>query len=65
MTAPDVAIARVTDDEAGELLTLRRAAFVSEAGALVAWVRSSELSRSSRASSASTSSRKPSTSSRA
>lgn len=31
MTAPDVTIARVTDDEAGELLTLRRAAFVSEA----------------------------------
>ncbi|WP_298456084.1 GNAT family N-acetyltransferase [uncultured Cellulomonas sp.] len=31
MTALDVTIARVTDDEAGELLTLRRAAFVSEA----------------------------------
>jgi ribosomal protein S18 acetylase RimI-like enzyme len=31
MTAPDVTIQPVTDDEAGELLTLRRAAFVSEA----------------------------------
>ncbi len=31
MSAPDVTIQPVTDDEAGELLTLRRAAFVSEA----------------------------------
>ncbi|RYV52249.1 GNAT family N-acetyltransferase [Pengzhenrongella frigida] len=31
MTAPDVTIQVVTQDEAGELLTLRRAAFVSEA----------------------------------
>jgi len=31
MTAPDVTIQVVTDEEAGELLTLRRAAFVSEA----------------------------------
>ena len=31
MTAPEVTIQPVTDDEAGELLTLRRAAFVSEA----------------------------------
>jgi hypothetical protein len=31
MSAPDVTIQPVTDEEAGELLTLRRAAFVSEA----------------------------------
>jgi len=31
MSAPDVSIQVVTDEEAGELLTLRRAAFVSEA----------------------------------
>ena len=31
MSAPDVVIQVVTDEEAGELLTLRRAAFVSEA----------------------------------
>jgi ribosomal protein S18 acetylase RimI-like enzyme len=31
MSAPDITIQPVTDDEAGELLTLRRAAFVSEA----------------------------------
>jgi len=31
MTAPDVTIRVVTDSEAGELLTLRRAAFVTEA----------------------------------
>lgn len=31
MSAPEVSIQPVTDDEAGELLTLRRAAFVSEA----------------------------------
>jgi ribosomal protein S18 acetylase RimI-like enzyme len=31
MSAPEVTIQRVTDEEAGELLTLRRAAFVSEA----------------------------------
>ena len=31
MSAPDVTIQVVTDEEAGELLTLRRAAFVSEA----------------------------------
>ena len=31
MTAPDVTIEVVTDSEAGELLTLRRAAFVTEA----------------------------------
>ena len=31
MSAPDVTIQVVTDDEAGELLTLRRAAFVTEA----------------------------------
>ena len=31
MSAPEVTIQPVTDDEAGELLTLRRAAFVSEA----------------------------------
>ena len=31
MSAPEVTIQQVTDEEAGELLTLRRAAFVSEA----------------------------------
>lgn len=31
MGSPDLRIDRVTDDDAGELLTLRRAAFVSEA----------------------------------